>query len=234
MAQIVILGAGLTGISTAYHLEQKGFHDYVLFEKEAASGGLCRSIVKDGFTFDYTGHLLHISDPYFRSLIERVVGMDQFHTINRRSYIYSQNTYTRYPYQINLYGLPPQTIIDCIQGFLNRPHKKNPRTFREWVMSNFGSGFGSHFFFPYQEKIFAYDIEKITATWTQRFVPPTSLEKILHGSLADHDDAIGYNAQFFYPKQGGIISWVDKIAACLKNPIQNNFCVKTIDIRAKK
>ena len=71
MADVVILGAGLTGLSTAYHLEQLGFNDYVLFEKDLEVGGLCRSVVSEGFTFDYTGHLLHINDIYFKSFIEK-------------------------------------------------------------------------------------------------------------------------------------------------------------------
>jgi protoporphyrinogen oxidase len=83
MAKIVIIGAGLTGLSTAYHLEKKGFHDYLIFDKESSPGGLCRSVIQDGFTFDYTGHLLHVGDNYFRSLIDKLVGFDSFNTIHR-------------------------------------------------------------------------------------------------------------------------------------------------------
>ncbi|MGH7165590.1 MAG: NAD(P)-binding protein, partial [Nitrospiraceae bacterium] len=51
---IVIVGAGLAGLSAAFHL--KGV-PYRLFEKEHEVGGLCRSYQLDGFTFDITGHL---------------------------------------------------------------------------------------------------------------------------------------------------------------------------------
>ena len=53
---ILIVGAGLAGLSTAFHL--KGL-PYRIFEKEKEIGGLCRSYQIDGFTFDLTGHLLH-------------------------------------------------------------------------------------------------------------------------------------------------------------------------------
>ncbi|MCM8799269.1 MAG: FAD-dependent oxidoreductase, partial [Candidatus Omnitrophica bacterium] len=56
--RIVILGAGLTGLSTAYFL-QRHIKDISVFEKEKEVGGLCRSKIKDGFIFDYAGHLLH-------------------------------------------------------------------------------------------------------------------------------------------------------------------------------
>src|ERR1700722_12940766 len=101
MAEIVILGAGLTGLSAAYHLERQGFYNYKIFEKESTVGGLCRSVQQDGFTFDYTGHLLHISDPYFKHLIQTIANLETFNVIHRRSFVYSQQTYPPYPYQVN-------------------------------------------------------------------------------------------------------------------------------------
>jgi len=231
MAKIVILGGGLAGISTAYHLEQKGFTDYALFEKETTIGGLCGSIEKDGFTFDYTGHLLHVSDPYFHQLIQDVIGFDQFNSIERRSYIYSQGCYTPYPFQMHLYGLPTSTIAACIQGFVERKKdSKKPKDFIEWVNKAFGSGFAKHFFLPYQRKIFAYNLRKITASWTGRFVPSTSLEAIIQGALHPKATAqVGYNAQFWYPKKGGILFWVKKLAEQLKQPINTSCQATKID-----
>ena len=234
MAHVVIIGAGLTGISTAYHLEKAGFIDYKIFEKESEPGGLCRSIMQDGFTFDFTGHLLHTGGSYFRELIQQVVGLDQLNAIHRRSFIYSHNTYTPYPYQMNLFGLPPQTIVECIQGYINRPSIPDPQSFKEWVLTTFGNGFGEHFFFPYQEKIFAFDINTLTAAWTKNFVPKTTLNDILYGALSNTGDAtVGYNAEFFYPKEGGIFSWVKSFAHQIKQPIYTNMAVQKIDATHK-
>ena len=84
MASVVILGAGLTGLSTAYHLEQNNFYDYAIFEREAVVGGLCRSETSAGFTFDYTGHLLHVNDAYFKDFLDEVMGLINLNTIDRR------------------------------------------------------------------------------------------------------------------------------------------------------
>lgn len=235
MAKVVILGGGLAGISAAYHLEQNGFYDYVLFEKEHNIGGLCGTVEQDGFTFDYTGHLLHINDPYFEQLIADVVGFEHFNTINRRSFIYSQDCYTKYPYQINLCGLPIETISACIDGFIRRhKHIKKPKNFKEWVLKNFGPGFAKHFFSPYQQKIFACDLKEITASWTGRFVPETSLEQIIAGAIGETDeDAVGYNAQFYYPKKGGILFWVKELADQLQNKIVTNARATTVDMVGK-
>jgi protoporphyrinogen oxidase len=235
MARIVILGGGLAGISAAYHLEQKGFFDYQLFEKEDTIGGLCGSVRQDGFTFDYTGHLLHINDPYMHNLIARVVGFDQFNVIHRRSYIYAHGRYTPYPFQVHLHGMPTHVIADCIAGYVQRAkHIRKPKTFVDWVLKEFGAGFARHFFLPYQRKIFAYDLTQITASWTGRFVPQTSLEAIIEGTIYPADASpVGYNAQFFYPKRGGIITWVAALAKQLKLPIHHHHAAVAIDSKAR-
>lgn len=234
MGKIVIIGAGLTGLSTAYHLEKKGYFDYKIFEKDSTVGGLCRSVYQDGFTFDYTGHLLHISDPYFQSFINHTIGMEQLESVIRRSFIYSHDVYTHYPFQINLYGLPAQTIAECIEGFVLKK-KKTVHSFYDWALSNFGKGIAQHFFFPFQRKIFAYNLKKVTASWTGRFVPSTSLLQMIHGALKEpyQDEKVGYNAHFYYPKMGGIYAWIEGIAQTVKNPIHVGYEVQKIDLERK-
>src|SRR5881396_2751848 len=56
---VVILGAGLTGLSAAYHLGAPS----LVIEREAEVGGLARTHIDNGFTLDCTGHLLHLKDP---------------------------------------------------------------------------------------------------------------------------------------------------------------------------
>ena len=67
--ETVILGAGLAGLSAAYHLKS----GYALFEKEREIGGMARSIYKDGYTFDYDGHLLHFRNEYTFNLVSELL-----------------------------------------------------------------------------------------------------------------------------------------------------------------
>lgn len=233
VSNVVIIGAGLTGISTAYHLEKNNFFNYTLIEKNNSVGGLCSSIQQDGYTFDYTGHLLHTSDDYFKNLLHTIVGADQFNVIDRRSFTYSNNVYTPYPFQSNLAGLPVSVIAECLTGFIKKKKYKRIYHFIQWVNQQFGEGFARHFFIPYQTKIFAYDPHLITASWTSRFVPETSLEEIIQG-IQGITKTKGYNANFLYPKKGGILSWVDTFAKTLKNRIENETSVTSIDIKNKR
>jgi UDP-galactopyranose mutase len=111
LVNTVIIGGGPTGLSAAYHLNA----DTVLLERNATVGGWCRSIQDKGFTFDYAGHIMFSNDPYVLKLYDILLGDNQ-HWQNREAWIYSQNVYTRYPFQGALYGLPPEVIKDCIVG----------------------------------------------------------------------------------------------------------------------
>lgn len=51
MSTVVVLGAGLAGLSAAAHLRQDG-HDVIVVEREANPGGRSGRLERDGFTFD--------------------------------------------------------------------------------------------------------------------------------------------------------------------------------------
>jgi UDP-galactopyranose mutase len=107
----VIVGAGPTGLSAAYHLRE----DAVLLDKNANVGGWCRSIDDHGFTFDHAGHIMFSNDQYVLKLYQTLLG-DNLHWQDREAWIYSKQVYTRYPFQGALYGLPPKVISECIVG----------------------------------------------------------------------------------------------------------------------
>ena len=110
-APVVVVGAGPTGLSTAYHLGE----DAVLLEANDRVGGWCRSLVDNGFTFDFAGHIMFSNDPYVHEMYELLLG-DNVHWQDREAWIYSKDVYTRYPFQGSLYGLPADVIKECIVG----------------------------------------------------------------------------------------------------------------------
>ena len=42
-----------------------------------------------------------------------------FYKCVRRAWIFSNNTYTRFPFQANTHGLPESAVDRCVLGFLN-------------------------------------------------------------------------------------------------------------------
>lgn len=223
---ILILGAGLTGLSTAYHL---GEHSYRLFEQEAEPGGLARSVDADGFIFDFTGHLLHLRDESIRALVVRLLP-DGLARHARRAFIYSKGVLTPYPFQANTYGLPPDVIRECIEGFVETLIEEarykgagegvggqaavvaaraageatSPLTFHEWILRTFGKGIARHFMIPYNEKLWRRDLRELLSDWVSWSIPKPGLGDVLQGALGRNDKAFGYNPSFLYPRADGI------------------------------
>ena len=142
---IIIAGAGLTGLSTAYYLKDK---PYSIFELEMEPGGLCRSIKSDGFTFDYTGHLFHSKDPCTKQFLDSILPAG-FKSINRKAAVYCMGRYVPYPFQANTFGLPQEVVFECVMGFINscmsKKAVKSNLNFRDWALSTFGEGISNHF-----------------------------------------------------------------------------------------
>jgi len=51
MKDVVILGAGITGLTTAHHLKKKGL-DFVLLEKAERAGGVINSVAENGYIYE--------------------------------------------------------------------------------------------------------------------------------------------------------------------------------------
>ena len=202
---ILIIGAGLAGLSTAYHL---GDRAYRVREKEKEAGGLCRSYRMDGFTFDMTGHLLHFRQAEIKALVERLLA-GRLEQHSRRSFIYSHRTYTEYPFQVNTCGLPPEVVRECLLGFiatLTNPVAPPPpdRSFKAWILENLGEGMARHFMVPFNEKLWQVSLDELTSDWVSWLVPKPELKDVINGALGIKDKAFGYNPSFLYPAQGGI------------------------------
>ncbi len=230
MEKIVVIGSGLAGLSAGFHLQE---FEPRIFEKEEVIGGICRSFEQDGFTFDVTGHLIHLKDPYTKELIDRILP-DTLARLERKAAIYSKSTLTPYPFQANTHGLPPETVRECLIGFIESldGNSTQPSNFHEWTLKTFGAGIAKHFMLPYNEKFWKTDLREITSDWVSWAIPKPSLEEVVNGALGVTNERMGYNPSFSYPKNGGIDCLPNALAASL-GPVQTGCELKSIDAKKK-
>jgi len=212
--KVVILGGGLTGISAAIHLQRP----WVLFEKEPHLGGLAITRERDGYFFDRTGHWLHLRDPGIQKLVAETLP-GQMTQVERKARIFSNGATTLYPFQANLYGLPPEIVKECLLGVIEARLQPTggaePKNFEEYCLRHFGAGISKHFMIPYNERLWGVSPREITAAWCSRFVPLPSLEQVVAGAVGANAGVLGYNATFMYPKQGGIQTFASALASRL-------------------
>ncbi|MBL8601561.1 MAG: NAD(P)-binding protein [Myxococcales bacterium] len=214
---ITILGAGLTGLSAAHHLGD----DFQLLERLGHVGGHAITLAEGGYRFDRTGHLLHLRDPGIKAWMAEVFDEGYLLKVQRKSEVFSHGRYTRYPYQANTFGLPPEVAYECLQGYLATRLRTEPvappTNFEEFCLQNFGEGFSKHFMIPYNSRLWGVHPSEITAAWCSRFVPLPKLDDVIAGAVGLNDRELGYNTNFLYPPTG-IHALPERIAERVKAP----------------
>lgn len=203
MASTVILGAGLAGLACARTLGASA----VVLERDSDVGGTAKSSQRDGFTFDITGHWLHLATSEVRELVSALMGDALVH-VQRRAEVHSHGVRTPYPFQANTYGLPAQVVADCVLGFFRARERQHPPpvSFEDFIRQRMGDGIAEHFMIPYNTKLWTVPPSAMAHTWCERFVPLPTPEEVVLGAISPRGagHALGYNSAFYYPRHGGI------------------------------
>lgn len=226
----IIIGAGITGLSYGYFTKRP----FILFEASDSAGGLCRSVKEDGFTFDCSGHFVHIKNPEIKKIIEKITGRKLL-TVKRNASIYLKNYFVPFPFQANLYYLGEKEKKECIAGIKKRKNIKisSDMPFIKWSQAMFGNGITKYFMQPYNEKLWNYDLNKLTAAWTAPFVPKPSAESIIESAYCANKTDYGYNSAFYYPDINGCGQITDAFYGQIKNSVIKNAKAKEIDFKNK-
>jgi protoporphyrinogen oxidase len=219
--KVVILGAGLSGLSAAAHLRT----EYEIFEKEGSIGGLCRSRNIRGFTFDIAGHLLHFKEKKAKAFIMGLLG-NTLRQQKRKSWIWSHGSFIPYPFQANFLRLPRDVARECSSGLAQALKKqKNVNIvsdglcFKAWVLATFGEGIARHFMLPYNEKFWKFPLGQLNHEWAREWIPLGTK---------------GYNATFWYPRYGGIQTFTDALAQQGSKKVRTRCEAMRLDLKKKE
>lgn len=238
VGRILIIGAGPTGIGAAYRLTELGYTNFLLVDANDHPGGLASSFVDDrGFTWDVGGHVLFSHYAYFDAAMQAALGDDGWLQHERESWIWIADRFVPYPFQNNLRHLPADMIDQSIRGLETRPPRSASSTpdFASWVLQTFGAGIRDIFMAPYNFKVWAFPLERLSTVWVDERVAVVDLDRVRENIALQRDDRNwGPNHTFRFPKQGGTGAIWRALAQRIGNErIRLNTRVRSIDHRRK-
>ncbi len=208
---VVVLGAGLAGLATAYELCRAG-HRVTVLEKEPWVGGMATSWKVGPYWLDHGPHRFHSRD---KRLIEHLYEILDSQVVirDRLSRIYLQGKFFHYPLKAQnvLQNMPKRILfkagwdyvwIRVLQWFKKIPDDN----FENWVLKRFGRTLYKIFFGSYTSKAWKMPCTEISADWASQRISQANLWDTIKKTLNPPKDGEVRSlvSEFWYPAHGGI------------------------------
>jgi|SRR5215469_6249918 len=167
--RVVILGAGVTGLTAAWALSKIKGNDVVILETEAAVGGLATTFKKDNFSFDTGSHRLHQDcEPEALDLIKDLCGADLLRR-KRSGLIFLQGKALPYPPSALdiVFGFGLHDALRFIGDFVRarlpaRVVADRVEDFETFLVTKLGKGLYERFYKPYAIKLYGTSPRRVS------------------------------------------------------------------------
>lgn len=217
-SDFIVLGCGWAGILASYYMLKRGL-SVTCIEREFTLGGLLRSEVIKGFTFDIAGS--HIIFSRNNESLQEIKAFLDGNIVKhyRKTFVLINNTPVPYPFENGLSMLPPSMRAEILVSFIEallevyRNPGWRPRNLREWIYGYFGKEIARLYLEPYNEKIWKRPLDEVDVDWV--FIPgrlpvPDWRDVVRSGAGVPTE---GYREQaiFYYPLRGGVQALYDSV-----------------------
>ena len=232
--KVLIIGAGLAGLTAGRILSAAGA-DYLIVEARDRPGGLCRTESVKGYTFDYTGHLLHLKEGQSKDLILELAG---HHLVEhwRKASVYVKGVFIDYPIQAHFGSLPAPLDGQCLKELLDAADEEvsGEMSFDNWAVKRFGRTLADLFMIPYNRKLNVHPLKEMEVSWTSWAVPVPTERELKAIARGEEPPDYGYNISFFYPREGGIEVLPRSLARGQESFIHTGAKVVSVDAARKR
>ncbi|MFA5074614.1 MAG: NAD(P)-binding protein [Candidatus Babeliales bacterium] len=227
---IVIIGAGPSGLAAASELLKLDNSKVKILEKGSVVGGLSRTTEFNGCKFDIGPHHFITEsqkiEKWWLDLMkdEEILG-NKFKKLTRFTRIYYKKHFFNYPLQAFnvIRGL---NFWECFRSVLSYFWRKvnpikNVKTFQDWVTNQFGYRLFSIFFKTYTEKLWGMSCNEISSDWASQRIKGFSMAKAVFyaffGKWFKKNAPRTLCDKFYYPELGAGTLWNKVANNILKN-----------------
>lgn len=209
---VVVLGAGLGGLSAAWVLSRTG-HRVTILERSDHAGGLAVTKKRDGFEYDLGPHNIHTVHEHIITFLRRHFERSFFEH-SPKAKIIKRGRFIDYPLRgirvitsLPFWKLAPAGVSFLrarFRMFLGRSREPDA-SFKGWISNRFGRLLFREYFQPYAEKVWGIKSDQIDGYVAEKRVPIVSLTELLRAALlgstagANHPEFLDHN---YYLRHG--------------------------------
>ncbi len=225
----IVIGGGITGLSFANFAK-----DCMVLEKEREVGGYCRTIYRAPYIWDYAGHFFHFKERESKRYFEKVFVDQGLISKSKNTKIYYKGQLIDYPFQSNIQQLEKEEFIECLCGLYqaeqHRDRNQNEYgSFEEMLFEKFGRGICSKFLIPYNEKLYACNLQNLDTDAMGRFFPYVNFHDVMNHISGGY--ITSYNDTFIYPRLGAAV-FINYLSGKIpEDRIRTDCQVRKIDVR---
>jgi len=205
---IVILGAGIAGLSVAESLRGRTSIPIKVLERDVVPGGASRTVRFGEFRYDLGGHRFYTKKRHVQEFVERLIGPDLM-VVDRISHIAFRGKMVEYPLSAfnALAALGPwEACLATGDYVLSRARqlfgKNDAQTFEQWTVSRFGNRLYRTFFKDYSEKLWGLPCERLSADFADQRIKGLSFREVVKDALSRRGKATTLVRRFLYPRLG--------------------------------
>ncbi|MCM1174353.1 MAG: FAD-dependent oxidoreductase [Blautia sp.] len=185
--KVVIVGAGIAGLTTGYKLINAGY-DVTIVERDDAVGGLSRTYKDKKFAFDSGPHRFYTKNPEVIAFIQDILG-ENYLSMKMTSSVYILGKYYDWPLSLKVVLKLPFKVmffaaIDMIRLMFKKP--KDVDNYSEYVLQRYGKTLYRIDFDPYTAKFAKIPTNQLHSDWSKAGVNRAVInEKVKMNSIFD-------------------------------------------------
>lgn len=222
MQKVAIIGAGVSGLSTAHFLKDR--YQVTLFEKEATPGGLIKCQRIGGSLFHTCGG--HVFNSKRQDVLDwfwsKFTRDNEFVKADRNSVVFldshdaNQEGIKEIPYPIenHMYLMDAETQKKFIEDLISmaKASEKEPHNFEEFLQGRFGNTLYDMYFQPYNEKVWRRDLKQVPLSWLEGKLPMPTVAEMIFNNINHVKEKAFVHSSFWYEKNNGSQYIADRLA----------------------
>jgi len=203
MIELTILGGGPAGLGVAFYAQRAGV-PFVLFEKSADLGGMCRTLRHGEHLYDCGAHRFHDQDAEITRDVLELMG-DEMLAVNAPSMIWDRGRFVDFP-PTPLNAIASCGPIEALRiGFeLLRAHLK-PReclSFEDFAIGQFGETLARRIVLNYSEKLWGLPAAQLSPDIATRRLKGMTLRSLFFELMFPSRKITHIDGAFLYPRGG--------------------------------